>query len=319
MGLKQDNSVLNCKSNTSSQTSFVACKQEQRCSSTNVLPCTTQQQKFFWNFISFPLQLNALLNDATFSSHNQRLCQTPSLAKECDALASQEALNFNPNIGPEESQSLTMGPGLYAVICSAAKKVYFGESALVVLRLGRHFQQLAAGNHECQEMQKDWVTYGPSSFSFISLSIGPQWTSSTNRIEMETKLILDNKDSVYNQSIAGSTKKKPSDIYKKAVRYKDSTYPSIAAAHRATGISPTHIRRLVHDSQNLEWSYAENPNMLDESNIVNLDQAKMVKIGDKVYRSIRQAAKETSISRRTLSRYLDSTKPEHSHITYVEE
>ncbi len=228
---------------------------------------------------------------------------------------------FSPNNQgsfPNNTQFLSMGPGLYIIICSTTNKVYFGESSSVVHRLGTHFDDLIAGKHECTQMQEDWAKYGHSNFIFASLSVGPQWSSTLLRRETETKLVVFNQNIVYNKSVGGSIPKKQADIFCKVVSYKSTVYRSIADASRKTGVSKTHIGRLLRDPQNKDWEYASDPNsVIDESLIINAEKSKKVKVGDKIYRSIRDASKMTGIPRRTLQRRLESTKLEHADISYV--
>lgn len=112
--------------------------------------------------------------------------------------------------------------------------------------------------------------------------------------------------------------KKKSDIYAKVVSYKGVVYGSISAASHKTGVSGTHIRRLIRDPQNTDWTYVGDPNILEESNIVNIKKSKPIMVHNVVYRSIRNASLSTGIKRRTLGRHLESNKPEHAYVTYFD-
>ena len=260
----------------------------------------------------------------------------------------------NPGSSDNEPQHLNMGPGLYAIVCGKSHKIYFkvwalptlmpsqskigkgGESENVVKRLGLHYAELVGGKHECKELQEAWSSNGKESFSFLSLSVGPQWVNITARQKAEDQLIKLNPTIVYNQSIAGSTPKKQSDIYRKLVSFKvwalptlmpsqskigkgkGTVYPSIAEASRKTGVSETHIRRLVRDPQNTFWQYVNDTSGFNDTNIINIEKAKTVKVHGKIYRSIREASNDTGIARRTLQRHLESNKPEHAYATYVD-
>jgi hypothetical protein len=224
----------------------------------------------------------------------------------------------NTNLFPNNSQNISMGPGLYFIGCSINQKVYFGESENVVKRLGQHYGDLRSGKHDCKELQNDWSLHSEADFHFISLSVGQQWGDTALRQSYETKLVLLNQEKTYNQSIAGSTPKKPTDIYQKVVSYKGVMYPSIAAASRATMVSETHIRRLLRDSNNNDWKYAIDPNSLIESNIINTAKSKPVMVHGVRYRSVRDASRTTGICRRTLQRHLDSDKPENSYAQYID-
>ena len=99
---------------------------------------------------------------------------------------------------------------------------------------------------------------------------------------------------------------------------KGTVYPSIAEASRKTGVSETHIRRLVRDPQNTFWQYVNDTSGFNDTNIINIEKAKTVKVHGKIYRSIREASNDTGIARRTLQRHLESNKPEHAYATYVD-
>ena len=185
---------------------------------------------------------------------------------------------FESGPAAKPPQSLNIGPGLYAIICSATNKIYFGESVNVVTRLGGHFDDLVAGVDESVEMQNDWNEHGQSSFTFISLSVGQHWIETPVRCQAETRLIQLNIHCVYNRAIAGSTPKRPADIYRKVVSYKGTVYKSIAEASRQTGVSETHIRRLLRDQRNEDWEYVRgSDNELNDSLIINIDAAIKVK------------------------------------------
>jgi hypothetical protein len=176
------------------------------------------------------------------------------------------------------SQKLNMGSELYAIICSANNKIYFEASGNVVTRLGMHFDELLNCKHECKEMQDDWNKHCQFSFFFFSLSVGQQWSETIVWRQAETKLVLLNKDHVYNKSIASSTSKKPSDCYCKIVSIKNAVDFSIVEAFRQIEVSETHIRRLLRDSRNTDWQYVDDVNnTFDNSLIINAQNAKKVK------------------------------------------
>jgi hypothetical protein len=259
MSFYQDNSVLNCNSNTSN---------------------TYLQQLNL--FLPFPVDFG-------------------------DVFTNQPTNNTNPGSSPDplEPQLINMGPGLYAIVCSKTGKIYFGESENLLYRLGMHYKELVKGKHECKQLQEDWNSHGLANISFVSLSVGPEWDNTTTLRNAETKLIKQNLNIVYNLSIAGSVPKQNSDIYKKTVSYKGTSYPSIAAASRGTCVSETHIRRLLRDPQNNDWLYPVSLNNLDNKTIVNMDKAKPILVHGAIYRSIREASKVTKISRHTLLRHLE--------------
>lgn len=63
--------------------------------------------------------------------------------------------------------------GIYEIYCRETDRSYFGESKNVLYRLGRHFNDLQAQQHETLELQQDWQKYGRSAFVFRPLDIGP--------------------------------------------------------------------------------------------------------------------------------------------------
>ena len=192
--------------------------------------------------------------------------------------------NFNPNT-PNNTTVFTMGPGIYAIIVRRSdpslgetEKMYIGESSNVALRLGQHWSDLSKKKHECQGLLEDWLLFGPDNFTFISLSVGPQWNEQKVRLAAEAELLRLNLTLIYNKSIAGSTQKKQSDSYCKSVKFENQVFPSIADASKVTGVSETHIRRLIRDPQNLQWSLTDTTQTLIDDNIVNIGKAKRLKL-----------------------------------------
>lgn len=135
---------------------------------------------------------------------------------------------------------IPMGPGIYIIICKKNKKIYFGESIRIVSRLEMHYRSLEEKTHDCHELHEDYNCYGKGEFLFAYLSIGPQWVDPKTRIKEQNKLINLNVDSVYNDVKLLNTLPK----FKRKVKFKGQTYPSIAEASRKTGVSETHIGRL---------------------------------------------------------------------------
>jgi hypothetical protein len=200
--------------------------------------------------------------------------------------------------------NVSQGPGLYAILCTKKNKIYFGESANVLLRLGRHYHYLQTGMSDCSSLQKDFNLYGESFFCFYILSIGPQWSDVQTRREKE-ELISANKGKVYN-----SEEYNQSSIYRKLVKLKDQIFESIAEASRQTGIPKTTVRRNCNNPKNLDWSFIET--LQTDEYIINMNVANPVSVNGKFYRSERLAAKETGMNRRSLGRFLDS--PDYPNI-----
>ena len=143
----------------------------------------------------------------------------------------------------------------------------------------------------------------------------PQWENTTLRRQAEDQLITLNLTIVYNQAIAGSTRKKELDIYRKPVSFRGTVYPSVAKASKETKVSETNIaqgqidlasfaRCLIRDPQNMDWQYASDPTSLNDEKIFNIDKAIPVMVhGQQKYRSIRDAARSNRINRCTLQRH----------------
>jgi predicted GIY-YIG superfamily endonuclease len=53
-----------------------------------------------------------------------------------------------------------MPPGIYEISCISKKKVYIGESANLLARIGKHVSSLTQNNHNCKERQKNWNELG---------------------------------------------------------------------------------------------------------------------------------------------------------------
>lgn len=188
MGFNQDNSVLNCNSTSSN--------------GYRAKNSMAQLDRFF----PFPVDLGDIIIANPFV--NLRLTNT-------------NPTNSTPEEGPlptpeiNESQVLNTGPGLYAIVCSQKGKIYFGESDNVLSRVGLHYKDLVGEKHECKQLQEDFNTHSLSDFSFVSLSLGPQWKNTTTRRHAETTLIKLNLNKVYNQSIARVVPKKKQIFTKK--------------------------------------------------------------------------------------------------------
>ena len=62
--------------------------------------------------------------------------------------------------------SSLFNPGVYRITCLKNNKVYIGESANLLGRLGKHSDALEQNRHDCFELQKDFNHYGKSFFVF---------------------------------------------------------------------------------------------------------------------------------------------------------
>jgi len=215
------------------------------------------------------------------------------------------------NLNKNNFSELKMGPGLYVIWNTAINKFYVGQSNNVPARLASHWNELKLKRHECKLMQEHWNGIGSQHFKFICLDVNEKWRNEDKRKDAELELIHLNDSVVYNILIPVKEKK---HNYRKAVCFTDITYPSIAEAARMENISETQVRRLIRDNQNLNWSEALPDNLLDE-NLINIEKARKVQVHNRVYLSIREAAKQTGISRRTLTRHLNSSN--HDYCCFI--
>jgi hypothetical protein len=201
--------------------------------------------------------------------------------------------------GFSNSQEIPQGPGLYAIFCTKKNKIYFGESSNVTSRLGRHWYALINKTHDCKVLQNDFDLYGSNFFEFYILSIGSNWISKFKRKKKEEELIKANKRKVYNMEIYD-----PKSAYRKIVKYKNQSFPTIAEASRQTGVAKTTIRRNCLNKENQDWSFIETP--FTDQYVINQNSSNLVCVEGAIYRSERKAASETGISRKILRRQLDS-------------
>lgn len=215
-------------------------------------------------------------------------------------------LNIFPT-GDNRFTSLTMGPGLYLIYCKPKALFYIGQSINTISRLGRHYDNLCSGKSDSKAMQNDWDTYGSENFLFIPLAVGSEYEDSETREQIERSLITLNKDQLYNLSgnnLVGPTRKV-------RVLYESQLFDSIASAARATAISETQIRRLLDDPTNFDWQQVSD-DLTDETAILNNEKAKPIEIDGKSYTSIKDAERQTKISRRTILRRVKDDR----YITY---
>ena len=163
-------------------------------------------------------------------------------------------------------------PGLYMIRCIINDKRYYGESGNISSRLSSHKSMLRKGTHANDLLQRDWNIYGENNFEFTVLFMGPKWEKQEERLCKETQLILDDRPLAYNYLISQSRplEKNPffgkhhSDETKKAIgdamrgipkealgtpiSIKGVIYPSIAEAHRQTGMARKTIRDKLNNN-----------------------------------------------------------------------
>lgn len=192
-----------------------------------------------------------------------------------------------------------MGPGLYIIHCTLINKFYIGQSGNASYRLGRHYENLLVNKSDAQELQENWNKYGQDNFSFIVLASEPAYADEKIRLDMENKLIDLNVGSIYNIAQLSHHGRKV------RIRWKNKIFNTIAEATRASGVSKTQISRLAKDPLVSDWERIAD-NTADSSLGLNSEKSKRVSIDRTLYPSIRDAAKQLNISRRTIVRRLEN-------------
>lgn len=137
---------------------------------------------------------------------------------------------------------------MYVIWNTAINKFYIGQSNNVPARLSSHWRELEIKRHECKPMQQDWNSIGSQHFKFISLDVDKKWENEEKRKNAELELIRFNHSVIYNIL---TPVKKEQYKYKKAVRFRDITYSSIAEAARMQNIGENQVKRkrLIRDTQ----------------------------------------------------------------------
>lgn len=213
-------------------------------------------------------------------------------------------LSFDLNhesINKTQFQQMKNGPGIYIIHCRPKNKIYIGESANLLRRLGGHWHLLNVNRNDCHELQNDWNLHGSTSFDFIALSVGSQWRNESARKKVENELVLKNKDCVYNVSPEPKGRR---DKFLRPVRFQNQSFASINEASRITNTPRTTLARKAHHCED-GWQFIEQNS--EEKQVVHLNSAKPVIVNGVLYRSVRQAAAETQIHRTTLMRHLKET------------
>lgn len=209
-------------------------------------------------------------------------------------------LNLNsPKTG---STIVPMGPGIYFIYCLSNGKGYIGQSVNASYRLGRHYEALLVNRADSRPLQEDWNKYGKENFKFIVLVSGSEYSDEQTRLKIEKKILsLNNENCLYNVLNPVSSGRKS------RILWKGQPYPTIAAASRASGVSPTQVGRLADDPNVTDWErIPDNPN--DNSNILNIESGIPISMDGQEFASVRNAEKVLNISRRTINRRLESDK-----------
>lgn len=141
---------------------------------------------------------------------------------------------------------------------------------------------------------------------FICLVVGSEYKDETERKKLEESIIQKN-NFFYNVGLI----KKDKDKYKKAIKYKNTFYPSISEASINLKLSETSIRRKLKISNNKEFEYVNKSEWSPQ--LLNIEKAKSLYINGVYYRNERYASEQTGINRRTLRRHLNSTKYDYCY------
>lgn len=202
-----------------------------------------------------------------------------------------------PGFSVENCQNIPMLPGLYLIYCLENQRFYVGESTNVSIRLGQHYRELKEQTHFCSALLADWQRLEPEQFIFLILDAGPGWSETGQRKAKETEIVQLNQARVYNQiSIRNFGSMRP-------VLHNQTLYASVSEASRKTKISPTQLRRYLTNPGNKEWVYAD-----VFGDFIGSGSAKSVSVNGIVYRSVRNAAINMNIDRKTLRNILTSGK-----------
>lgn len=142
-------------------------------------------------------------------------------------------------------------PGLYKITCLKNNKVYIGESANVLNRLGRHANDLEKNRHDCFELQNDFNRYGKKWFKFENLDLNLNFYE---RKKEEKKMIQKQKKS-YNKKSTSTW-----NFYSQKIQIENQTYVSLRQASLQTGKSRTHLTRKCKDPQCKDYFFLEKTN-----------------------------------------------------------
>lgn len=244
-------------------------------------------------------KLSNLLNNSVVSSNNLE----KSSKKFLNASSNLRPSNFNfgnlvlPPANHQQFYTVPVGPGLYIVHCLGNNFFYIGQSETVSYRLTRHHVNLLANKSDCAPLQEAWNKYGSDNFTFIVLASGPAYADLSVRKKLEYQLVQLNQNHVFNTPNPVG----PSRTVR--IRWNDQVFNSIAKASEASSISKTQVSRLAKDPTNTDWQRLPD-NGDDESFIINSDKAKVLSIEGKRYCSMREAARQLNLSRRTIGRRL---------------
>lgn len=187
-------------------------------------------------------------------------------------------------------------PGLYKITCLKNNKIYIGQSANVLSRLGRHVDNLENNRHDCKELQKDFNKYGKINFKFESLEINDQYLTENLRKKKEKEYIKKLKNT-YNIEETQTW-----NFYSQQLKIKGKIYQSLRRASATLNESRTHLTRKCRDPNNTDYVF------LDKINYEKIYKKNSIscKIDDIVYSWISQASKALKKSPTTIKKRCES-------------
>ena len=140
-------------------------------------------------------------------------------------------------------------PGLYKITCLKNNKIYIGESANVLNRLGRHANDLEKNRHDCFELQNDFNCYGKFFFKFERLELDLK-KDKNRRLNKELNLI---NTIPMNQRY---NKKGLTETFEtKSVRIKGKYYSSLTQASFLLNESRTNLTRKCKNKNIKNYSF----------------------------------------------------------------
>lgn len=164
--------------------------------------------------------------------------------------SSQLAQNF---LTEKTNVSYLNQPGVYEILDVKNNKSYYGETSYLLGRLEVHTRSLKKGTHLCKSLQESYDKNPQiENFQFIIIVAGPEWQDNQKRLEVQDKLIEDNKDRCSNQTLEAMKSAPLSKI--RRISYKGKEYPNVRAAVKILKSTPdeisrTHLTRPLNDKK----------------------------------------------------------------------
>lgn len=85
--------------------------------------------------------------------------------KDNDNFDIRENFNLEEQIKQNQIRAKQLNPGIFRITCLKNKKVYFGESNMLLIDLPFFAQKLAEGICENSELLSDFKKFGPDGFA----------------------------------------------------------------------------------------------------------------------------------------------------------